>query len=53
MLINLSELFPVEGIQNSYSIPLEMTHFKGSDCSYKIVEKEPVTLVITNQESGY
>ena len=49
MLINLSELFPVEGKSKTYTVPLEMTHFKGSDCSYKIVEKEPVTLVVTNQ----
>lgn len=49
MLINLSELFPVEGKSKTYTVPLEMTHFEGSDCSYKIVEKEPVTLVVTNQ----
>ena len=49
MLINLSELFPVEGKSQTYTVPLEMTHFKGSDCSQKIVEKEPVTLVVTNQ----
>ena len=49
MLINLSELFPVEGKSKTYTVPLEMTQFKGSDCSYKIVEKEPVTLVVTNQ----
>ena len=49
MLINLSELFPVEGKSQTYTVSLEMTHFKGSDCSYKIVEKEPVTLVVTNQ----
>ena len=39
MLINLSELFPVEGKSKTYTVSLEMTHFKGSDCSYKIVEK--------------
>ena len=49
MLINLSELFPVEGKSKNYTVPLEMTHFKGPDGSYKVVEKEPVTLVITNQ----
>ena len=49
MLINLSELFPVEGKSKTYTVPLEMKHFKGSDCSYKIVEKEPVILVVTNQ----
>ena len=49
MLINLSELFPVEGKSKTYTVSLETTQFKGSDCSYKIVEKEPVTLVVTNQ----
>ena len=49
MLINLSELFPVEGKSNTYTVSLEMTHFKGPDGSYKVVEKESVTLVITNQ----
>ena len=52
MLINLSELFPVEGKSKTYTVPLEMTHFKGSDCSYKIVEKEPVTLVSGSLENG-
>ena len=28
MLINLSELFPVEGKSKTYTVPLEMTHFK-------------------------
>ena len=44
MLINLSELFPVEGKSKTYTVPLEMTHFKGPDGSYKVVEKEPVTM---------
>ena len=35
MLINLSELFPVEGKSKNYTVPLEMTHFKGPDGSYK------------------
>ena len=29
MLINLSELFPVEGKSKTYTVSLEMTHFKG------------------------
>ena len=49
MLINLSELFPVEGKSKTYTVSLEMTHFKGPDGSYKVVEKESVTLVVTNQ----
>ncbi len=38
MLINLSELFLLKEIQ-TYTVPLEMTHFKGPDGSYKVVEK--------------
>ena len=49
MLINLSELFPVEGKSKTYTLELEMTQFHASDGVYEVVEKHPVTLVITNQ----
>lgn len=49
MLINLTELFPVEGKSKTYTQELEMTQFKAPDGTYEIVEKHPVTLVITNQ----
>ena len=49
MLINLSELFPVEGKSKTPESPALFPHFKGSDCSYKIGEREPVILVVTNQ----
>ena len=39
MLINLSELFPVEGKSKTYTVPLEMTHFKGPDVLIKLWKK--------------
>ena len=49
MLINLSELFPVEGKSKTYTVSLEMTHLKDLMVLIKLWKKEPVTLVITNQ----
>ena len=49
MLINLSELFPIEGKSKTYDLELEMTQFHAPDGVYGIVEKHPVNLVITNQ----
>ncbi len=49
MLINLSELFPVEGKSKTYDLELEMTQFHAPDGVYGIVEKHPVNMVITNQ----
>ena len=49
MLINLSELFPVEGKSKTYDLELEMTQFHAPDGGYGIGEKHPVKLVITNQ----
>jgi len=46
MLINLSELFPVEGKSKTYDLELEMTQFHAPDGVYGIVEKHPVNLVI-------
>ena len=49
MLINLSELFPVEGKSKTYTVPLEMKQFHCASGDYEIVECEPVSLVITNE----
>ena len=49
MLINLTELFPIEGKSKTYTPELEMTQFHAGGCTYEIVEKHPVNLVITNQ----
>ena len=48
MLINLSELFPVEGKSKTYTPELEMTQFGLADTVYDIAEKGPLSLVITN-----
>ena len=49
MLINLSELFPVEGTSKTYTPELEMTQFRLADTVYDIAEKGPLSLVITNR----
>lgn len=49
MLINLSELFSVDGKSKTYTQELEMTHFKVHNGVYEIVEKKPVTLVVVNR----
>ena len=49
MLINLSELFPVEGKSKTYTPELEMTQFRLADTVYDNAEKGPLSLVITNR----
>lgn len=49
MLINLSELFTVEGKCKTYTVHLESDGFKAADGVYPIVDKEPVKLLITNK----
>ena len=51
MLINLTELYPVEGKTKSYTVTLEMTRFHTAGGCYEVVEKAPVNLTITNQEN--
>ncbi|MCI8865436.1 MAG: DUF177 domain-containing protein [Lachnospiraceae bacterium] len=48
MLINLSELFPVEGKEKTYAVDLEMDAFSAPDGVYKVVSKGPVALRIQN-----
>ena len=49
MLINLSELFPVEGKSKTYTPELEMNQFRMADAVYDIAEKGPLSFVITNK----
>lgn len=49
MLINLSELFSVEGKVKKYTCDLDFCQFQGPDGTYEIVEKHPVALAVTNQ----
>lgn len=49
MLINLSELFSVEGKSRDYTVPLDMEVFHSPEGNYEICHKESVVLTITNQ----
>ena len=49
MLINLSELFSVEGKAKTYQCELEMDRFHSPQGDYEIAEKSPVVLQITNE----
>lgn len=48
MLINLSELFTLEGKEKTYAPEIEMTVYHGPEGDYDVVSKEPVTLRIMN-----
>lgn len=48
MLINLSELFTLDGKEKTYTPDIEMTVYHAPDGDYDIVSKEPVTLRIMN-----
>ena len=49
MLINLSELFSVEGKAKTYHCNLEMDQFHSPQGDYEIVKKDPVVLEIINE----
>lgn len=49
MLINLSELFSVEGKVKTYTCDLDVSQFQGPDGPCEIVEKQPAVLEIINQ----
>ena len=49
MLINLTELFPVEGKTKHYECELELTSCHGARGEYPVKEKHPVVLDIKNQ----
>lgn len=48
MLINLTELFSVDGKEKSYTLPIDMDTFQTVDGVFDIVSKEPVELRIRN-----
>ena len=48
MLINLSELFTLEGKEKIYTPDIEMDVYHAPDGDYDILSKEPVTLRIMN-----
>ena len=49
MLINLTELFSVEGKVKHYICELEFSEFRVPEGTYAVVEKTPVNLDITNK----
>ena len=49
MLINLSELFSVEGKAKTYTCDLEMDCFHSPKGDYEVVDKSPVVLEIVNE----
>lgn len=49
MLINLTELFSIEGKAKRYVCELEFDRYEGPDGNYAVLEKQPVTLDITNE----
>lgn len=48
MLINLTELFSIDGKENTYTCDIDMEFLHTNEDDYPIVSKEPVTLRIRN-----
>lgn len=48
MLINLSELFSIDGKEKNYTLDIEKDAFQTPDGVYEVVSKEPVVLRIRN-----
>lgn len=48
MLINLSEVFTLEGKEKTWEVPLEMESFEGVDGKYPVVSSEPIRIMVKN-----
>ena len=48
MLINLSEVFTLEGKERTWTVPLEMRSYEGADGKYPVASSEPVTVTVKN-----
>lgn len=48
MLINLTELFNLEGKEKTYTLDMEMDVYHGPNGDYEVTSKKPVTLRIMN-----
>ena len=44
MLINLSEVFTLEGKERTWTVPLEMRSYEGADGKYPVASSEPCLL---------
>lgn len=48
MLINLSEVFTLEGKEKTWQVPLEIKHYEGADGKYPVMSSDPVTVTVKN-----
>ena len=48
MLINLSEVFTLEGKEKTWEVPCEMEYFEGLDGKYPVVSSEPIVVTVKN-----
>ena len=44
MLINLSEVFTLEGKEKTWEVPFEQKEYRGGDGVYPVVSSEPVRI---------
>ncbi|MBE5972529.1 MAG: DUF177 domain-containing protein, partial [Lachnoclostridium sp.] len=48
MLINLSEVFTLEGKEKTWEVPCEMKYFEGMDGKYPVVSSDVITVTVKN-----
>ena len=48
MLINLSEVFTLEGKEKTWEVPCEMKYFEGMDGKYPVVSSDAITVTVKN-----
>ena len=48
MLINLSEVFTLEGKEKTWEVPFEAKAYKGSRVEYPVVSADPVKITVKN-----
>ena len=48
MLINLSEVFTLEGKEKTWEVSYEKKTYKGDDGEYPVVSSEPITITVKN-----
>ena len=48
MLINLSEVFTLEGKEKTWEVPYEKKTYKGADGEYPVVSSEPIMITVKN-----
>ncbi len=46
MLINLSEVFTLEGKEKTWEVPFEAKAYKGSQVEYPVVSADPVKITV-------